>query len=240
MFSFQELFTDPCDVGLCIMLKHEVDKWHDNGPRDLIKVSLCIQIAIDKMQLYSLSVAYACPSHNLTATMGHSVHNVDISKPLIHITPYTLSAICPVQLKPGFICEEHTSPAYQWPSKVSICQLKSFTTPNCSQFKTLVRTTSTQMSIPKTDFDSLCSNSLVVQNHSFISCLGGWSQSIPQVKKTDVKKTYVEVLGRHGYKWSAVVRLVGPFNVPCTRCTCVMIMLFNKLLDMPHLSGRLS
>jgi hypothetical protein len=27
------------------------------------------------------------------------------------MTPYTLHAICPVQLKPGFIREEHTSPA---------------------------------------------------------------------------------------------------------------------------------
>ena len=29
------------------------------------------------------------------------------------------------------------------------------------------------------------------------------------------------------------------FIVPSTRCTCVMIMLFNQLLDMPHLSSRL-
>ena len=28
-----------------------------------------------------------------------------------------------------------------------------------------------------------------------------------------------------------------PFIVPSTRCTCVMIMMFNHLLDMPHLSG---
>ena len=37
-----------------ILLKHEemvADEWHDNGPQDLVKVSLCIQIAIDKMQL---------------------------------------------------------------------------------------------------------------------------------------------------------------------------------------------
>ena len=39
--------------------------------------------------------------------------------------------------------------------------------------------------------DSLCRNSLVVQTHSFISCLDGWSQMIPQVKKPGVEvRTY--------------------------------------------------
>ena len=52
--------------------------------------------------------------------------------------------------------------------------------------------------------DSLFRNSLVVETHSFISCPGGWSQTIPQVKKPDV-----EVLGWRGHKWSAVVRPVG-------------------------------
>ena len=75
------------------------------------------------MLLCSLSVAYACPYHNPSASMGHFVHSIDISKPLTHI-----SAICLVQLKPGLISEEDTSPACQWPSKVSICPLKLVTT----------------------------------------------------------------------------------------------------------------
>ena len=109
--------------------------------------------------------------------MVHSVHIVNISKPLAHTTPYMMSAICKVQLKPGF---------------------------NRSQVKTLVRTTSTQMSFPDMVSDSLCRNSSVVQTHNFISCPGGWSQPIPLVKKPDV-----EVLGWRGYTWSAVVRPVG-------------------------------
>ena len=67
------------------MLKHEViaaDEWHDNWPQDFIMLSLCIEIAIDKMKLCSLSIAYACPYNIPTASMGHFVHNVDISKPL--------------------------------------------------------------------------------------------------------------------------------------------------------------
>jgi hypothetical protein len=57
-----------------------------DGPQDLVTVSLYIKIAIDKIKLYSMSVAYACPYHNPIATMGYSVHNVDISKPLAHTT----------------------------------------------------------------------------------------------------------------------------------------------------------
>jgi hypothetical protein len=97
--------------------------------------------------------------------MGHSVQNIDINKPLTHRTPYTLSAICPVYLKPGFIHEEQTSPACQWSLKVRICPLKLVTTPNSGQVRTLVRTTSMQMSFPEMVSDSLFINELAVQTH---------------------------------------------------------------------------
>ncbi len=47
------------------------------------------------MHLCSLSIKYACPYQKPTATMGHLIHDIDISKSLTHKTPYTLSAICP-------------------------------------------------------------------------------------------------------------------------------------------------
>ena len=54
IFSFNELCTDPCDMGPCIIiLKHKVksmDDWHNNEPQDVVTVSRCIQIAIDKIQ----------------------------------------------------------------------------------------------------------------------------------------------------------------------------------------------
>ncbi len=52
-FSFQELCTDPYNMGPCIiMLQREVivgDEWHNNESQDLVTVSLCIQNAINKM-----------------------------------------------------------------------------------------------------------------------------------------------------------------------------------------------
>ncbi len=175
VFSFQELCTDPFNMGPCIiMLQHEVmvvDECHNNGPQDFVTVSLCFQNAINKMHLCSLSITYACRYHNPTTTIGHSIRNVDISKPLTHMTPYMLSAICPVQWKPGFVREENTSPKWQMPSNVSICPLKSVMTTNCIQVVAPMRKTSMQMSFPETVSDSLCRNYLVMQTDCCSSCL---------------------------------------------------------------------
>ncbi len=152
----------------------------------------------------SLSMTYACPYHNPTATMGHSIHNIDISKPLTLTMPYTISAICLVQWKPGIICEKNTSPKCQTPLNVSIYPLKLVMMTNCSRVETPMRTRSMQMSFTETVSDSLCRHSLVMQTDYCSSCPGGWSQMILEVKMLDV-----EVLGWCGYTWSAVVRPVG-------------------------------
>ncbi len=63
VFSFQELCTDSCNMGPCIiMLQHEVmfvDEWHNNGSEYLVTGSLCIQNAINKMYLCSLSKTHS-------------------------------------------------------------------------------------------------------------------------------------------------------------------------------------
>nr|XP_054606326.1 uncharacterized protein LOC129166834 [Nothobranchius furzeri] len=195
-------------MGPCIiLLKHEamfMDVRHNNGPQDLITVSLCIQNAINKMHLCSSSITDACPYHNPTTTMGHSIHNIDTSKALTHTTPHSLSAICPEQCKPRFIREENTSPTCQTPSNVSICPLKSVTATSWSQVKILMRTTSMQLSFPETVSGSLCRNCLVMQTNCFSGCLSGWSQTILEVNLLDV-----EILGWCGYTSSVVVRPVG-------------------------------
>jgi hypothetical protein len=71
--------------------------WCNNGPQDLIMVSLCIQIAIDKVQLCSLSVAYACPYHNPISTMNHSVHIILHLSHLADATTFTSENRSPTQ-----------------------------------------------------------------------------------------------------------------------------------------------
>ena len=55
-----------------------------------------------------------------------------------------------------------------------------------------------------------------------VSMLIAHSQNLISVALCCVTKLYIS-------EW--------PFIVPSTRCTYVMIMLFNHLIDMPHLSG---
>lgn len=38
-------------------------------------------------------LTYACPYHYPTATMGHLIHNVNVSKSVTHMTPHMLSAL---------------------------------------------------------------------------------------------------------------------------------------------------
>jgi hypothetical protein len=67
-----------------------------------------------------------------------------------------------------------------------------------------------------------------------LSSLAAALVDIPAVSMAITRslKTYVAlccVTKRHILKWH--------FIVPSTRCTCVMIMAFNQLLDILHLSG---
>ena len=54
-FQFPGIVYRSLQHGPCIiMLQHEVmvvDEWHNNGPQDLVTVSLCIHNAINKMHL---------------------------------------------------------------------------------------------------------------------------------------------------------------------------------------------
>ncbi len=156
------------------------------------------------MHLCSLSITYTCPYHNPTATMSHSIHNIDISKLLTHTTPNTLSTICPVQWKPAFIHEENTSPKCQTPSNVSICPLKSVTTTNW-----------TVRSRPRWGqracrwaclrrFQTFCAE--IIWLCKPIVAVAIQVTGLRQV--LEVKLLDVEVLGWCGYTWSVIVRPV--------------------------------
>ncbi len=51
-----QIFTTWSHALSCWREVRVANEWHDNGPQNVVTVSLCIQIAINKMHLCSLSV----------------------------------------------------------------------------------------------------------------------------------------------------------------------------------------
>ena len=150
---------------------------------DLVMVSLCIKTAIDKIQLCSLSVTYAGPYHKPAATMGHFVHNFDISKLHTHMTPYL------------------------W----------------CEGVRLVGRTATFSKITMEVNYGrEITLNSLVTTLVDILAV----SMPIAHSLETFVALGCVTKL--HILEW--------PVVVPSPRCTCVMVMLFNQLLDMQQLS----
>lgn len=101
VFSFQEL----CDPAR---------SWRGgmNGTTMGLRISLWY---LCTFKMPSIKCTYVrCPYHNPTATMGHSIHKVDISKRLSSTTPCMLPSICP----PSALYSETIHPWRKYPSKV--------------------------------------------------------------------------------------------------------------------------
>lgn len=128
-----------------------------------------------KMHLWPFTIAHACPYHIPSATMSHSAHNIGTSRPRTHM----MSAICLVQTKLGFICEESSSPTCQTPWKMSNYPLKSVMMTSC-EAKTPERMLSMQenFTVP----DSLGSETLFSQK-------AGWGVPTGPVVVRSVRQT---------------------------------------------------
>jgi hypothetical protein len=98
------LYTDPCGMGPCIiMLKHKVMVWKwALGSRHGLTVH-------SNFHWYNAIVFVVC-SLCLPIPEPHHHHGALCSQRCQTAHPH--NAICPVQLKLGFIREEHTSPAW--------------------------------------------------------------------------------------------------------------------------------
>ncbi len=116
------------------------------------------------MHLCSLSITYACPTITPPPPWATRSTTLTSAKPLTHTTPYTLSAICPVQWKPD-------SSVKRTPLQSARCHGMWA---NCSPGRgPRWRTTSMQMSFPEMVSDSLCRNYLVMQT----DCCSSWTST---------------------------------------------------------------
>lgn len=140
---------------------HIFSTWGDGGWIAWCHHSISIHSnTINKMHLWLLSIAYASPYYNPTTTMGHSAPSVVFSN-----------------------VEEKASPKCQMATTWSFSHSSWLQSVNYSQVKTLLRTTSTQMSFPGMIFLYFgCENQLVAS-----AVQAGWSQMILQVKKPGVE-----------------------------------------------------
>ncbi len=112
--------------------------------------------------------------------MGHSIHNVDITKPLTHTT----SAICPIQWKPWRGHLFKVSDAIEcehFPTQVGYDdKLQSGRDPDENNDEHADELT-------WDGFWQFMQKSLVIQTNCCNSCLGGMSQTILEVKMLDVE-----------------------------------------------------
>ncbi len=177
LFSFQELCTDPLQHGA---VHYHAATWGDgrgwNGTTMGLRISsryLCaFKMPSIKCTRVRCPLHRPAPYHNPTATMGHSIHNID-NKQTAH--PHdAIHAVChlPCTVKTRIHpWREHLSKV---PDAIECEHLpKSVTTTNCSQVETPMRMTSMQMSFPETVSDSLCRNYLLMQTDCCSSCPGG-------------------------------------------------------------------
>jgi hypothetical protein len=144
--------------------------WRMNGTTVGLRISsryLCVQIAINKMQFCSLTVAYVCPHHIPTSTMGHCLQHwyQQTARPYCHLPETVENGInlwgAHISSMPVAIDSEHLPTEVCYIAKLRSGQDTSEDNEHADK-------------LPWDCFEH-CRNDFVVQTHSFISCLGGWS-----------------------------------------------------------------
>lgn len=118
--------------------------------------------------------------HTATATMGHSIHNIDISIPLTHVTTDTICHLSWTIKTRIPLWREHL---YNVPDAIEYARLSTQVgyDKELQSGGTPMRTMSMQMSLPEMVSNSLFRKSLGMQTDCCSSCPGGWFQAIMEV-----------------------------------------------------------